>query len=806
MTLPFIFFPQFRSYSNIALLAYFVTVVLLANTTVDSAYMVVDTVHCVNIMDLLLLQPGIDHSFDLRGTQLRYDLTSIPVTDHSLFHISQPQFSLSPDVHDFPEEQAANQRNSILMRQYQLETAKFFPNTRIVLFMLIPVKFEAASSSASQLFYNLSLKQSIATMLRTRDLEGALVRNAVTTTTIFKECFWTTLQESLIGMEQFACIVTVTHNRCTYAPYDKIMLQNSGYMQWVLDLEAMMSGLGNMWFKIDFEYLHNQSHPLNACDTVLVAGQIALLKNFPFKHCRGLSIVVECTSAGVPCTLSQMESNVQKLWEVVSVFDGTPVSLSTIQEIIPLLSTPGKYKIMYDRINIARGVHMTLSDAYFDMDTKRECGIGRAPRRMLLKENGYVYETSCTPCPINTYYEEQKTLRSSTTENINKSKTLFLRLHSQENRDATTGLLVTQHAYHLSDQPTRSNTRISMQEQRAFSFPVQSGTNVTVIIDSELLVERIRVSSTMWHRLTDNPLDQSTTLSIIIPNIYGEDDDDADLPIFIDVRPRPTSPAIQNVMNQHLLAILPLRHRLQQVCTMCPDDYVTFGYASVGREACVAFEGAQRATPAAVSSSVGSSTTPAVSPSVSTTMGVDDRSGPLFLAIAGYQLREIQYSRDATQFKMFLESDAISIFRRISTIMMDAETLFNVNKTARNISFEFVQIDDVLSAGVPGSLRRRLLTAERVGVLPIIDMVSVTVKVHRQGQSLTSKPGGWYFFSFFVEFSYFTVGRILQFSFIFTAIIVMCVAYYWLQNHFSKQNYDSVLQALDPPHGSGSLL
>jgi hypothetical protein len=138
--------------------------------------------------------------------------------------------------------------------------------------------------------------------------------------------------------------------------------------------------------------------------------------------------------------------------------------------------------------------------------------------------------------------------------------------------------------------------------------------------------------------------------------------------------------------------------------------------------------------------------------------------------------------------------------------MMDAENLFNVNKTARNISFEFVQIDDVLSAEVPGSLRRRLLTAERVGVLPTIDMVSVTVKVHRQGQSLTSKPGGWYFFSFFVEFSYFTVGRILQFSFIFTAIIVMCVAYYWLQDHFSKQNYDSVLQALDPPHGSGSLL
>ena len=779
---------------------------LLVSTTVDCVYVVVDTVNCVNMLDLLQLQPGIDHSFDLSGTQLQYDLTSIPVTDHSLFDISQPRFSFSPDVHDFPEEQAANQRNTILMRQHQLEAAKFFPDTRIVLFVLTPVNFAAASSSASQLFYSGSLQQSVETVLRTSNLEGALVKNAVTTTTIFKECYWTTLRYSLVGMAHFACIVTVTHNRCTYVSYDPFMLQNSVYMQWAMDLEAMMSGLGNLWFKIDFEYLHNQSHVFNVCDEVLVAGQIALLKNFPFNNCRGLSIVVDCTSAGVPCTLLQMESSVQKLWEVVSVFDGTPVSLSTIQEIIPQLSTPGKYKVIYDRINIARGVHMTLSDAYFNMKTKRECGIGRAPRRMLLKEKGYFYETSCTPCPINTYYEEQNTVRTPLSENINKSKTLFLRLHSQENRDATTGLLVTQHAYHLSDQPTRSNTRISMQGQRAYSFPVESGTNVTVMIDSELFVERIRASSTMWYRLTDNPLDQSTTLSIIIPNIYGEDDDDADLPIFIDVRPRPTSPAIQNVMNQYLLAILPLRHRLQQVCTMCPDDYVTFGYASVGRDACIAFEGAQRAAPAAVSSSVGSSTTPAVSPSVSTTRGVDDMSGPLFLAIAGYQVREIQYSRDATQFKMFLESDPISIFRRISTIMMDAEKLINVNKTARNVSFEFVQIDVVLSAAVPRSLRRRLLTAERVGVLPTIDMVSVTVNVHRQGQSLNSKRTGWYFFSFFVEFSYFTVGRVLQFSFIFAAIVFMCVAYYWLQNHFSQQNYDSLVQALDPPHGGGSLL
>ena len=800
MILSLCYFPKSRHGCKVVFFAYFVSVSLLATTTVDSAYVVVDTVNCVNMLDLLMVQPGIDHSFDLSGVPLQYDLTSIPVTDHSLFHISQPRFSSSPDIHDFPEEQVANQHNTVLMRKHQLEAAKFFPDTRIVLFMLTPVKFQAASSSASQLFYNVPLKQSVETILRTSNLQAALVKDAATTTTIYEECFWTALQASLVGMEQFACIVTVTHNKCTYVPYDQFMLQNSAYMQWVLDLEAMMSGLGNLWFKIDFEYLRNQSNLFNVCDEILVPGQIALLKNFPFNHCRGLSIVVECSSAGVPCTLEQMQSNAQKLWEVVSVFDGTPVSLSTIQEIMTQLPIPGKFKIVYDRINIASSVRQTSSDAYFNMATKRECGVGRAPRRMLLKEKGYFYETSCTPCPINTYYDEQKTLRNSATEDITKTKTLFLRLHSQENRDATTGLLVMQHAYSLTDQPIRSYARISMEGHRTYSFPVQVGTNVTVNIDSELLVQRIRAPSTVWHSLSTDPVDQSTILSIIIPNIYGEDDDDADLPIFIDVWPQQSSPTIQNVVNQNLLAIFPLRHRLQQVCTPCPDDYVTLGYASVGKGACTAFEGARRVAPVAVVSFVSTPSTPA------STISTDNKSGPLFLAIAGFQLREIQYSSDATQFKMFLESDATGILRRISTIMMDTENLFHVNKTARNVSFEFVQIDDVLSAGAMGSLTRRLLQLERPGVIPTMDMVSVTVKVHRQGQSLNTKQTGWYFFSFFIEFAYFTVWRILQFGFILVAIVLMCVAYYWLQNHFSKQDYDSVMQALDPPHGGAPML
>jgi len=384
---------------------------------------------------------------------------------------------------------------------------------------------------------------------------------------------------------------------------------------------------------------------------------------------------------------------------------------------------------------------------------------------------------------------QQKTSVITKTEDITKTKTLFLRLHSQENRDATTGLLVMQHVYRLTDQPMRSYARISMEGQRTFSFPVPVGTNVTVNIDSELLLERIRAPSTVMHSLSVDPLDQSTILSIIIPNIYGEDDDDTDLPIFIDVRPQQTSPTIQNVVNQNLLAIFPLRHPLQQVCTPCPDDSVTLGYASVGKGACIAFEGARRVAPVAVTSLVG---TPS--------------SEPLFLAMAGYQLREIQYSSDATQFKMFLEADATSILRRISTIMTDVETLFHVNKPALNISFAFVQIDDVLSAVAMGSLTRRLLQLERPGVIPTMDMVSVTVKVHREGQSLGTKQTGWYFFSFFIEVAYFTVWRILQFAFILCAIVVMCVAYYWLQNHFSDRDYDSVIQALDPPHGGAPML
>jgi len=102
MILSLFYFPKSSHGSKVVFFACFVMVSLLATTIVDSAYVVVDTVNCVNMLDLLMVKPGINHSFDLSGVTLQYDLRSIAVTDHSLFQISQPHFSLSPDVHDFP--------------------------------------------------------------------------------------------------------------------------------------------------------------------------------------------------------------------------------------------------------------------------------------------------------------------------------------------------------------------------------------------------------------------------------------------------------------------------------------------------------------------------------------------------------------------------------------------------------------------------------------------------------------------------------------------------------------------------------
>jgi len=173
--------------------AYFPCLVLhllLAASGMHCAYVVVDKVNCVNVLDLLNIQSSVGSSFTLSGVPLQYNRTPIPVTDHALFDVSPPQFSFSPDVHKSPEENTANQRNTVLLRKHQLEAAKFFPSTRIVLLMLTPIKFHPSSSSASQLMYNTPLKQSVETMLRNSDLDAALVKNTAMTTASYEYMTW----------------------------------------------------------------------------------------------------------------------------------------------------------------------------------------------------------------------------------------------------------------------------------------------------------------------------------------------------------------------------------------------------------------------------------------------------------------------------------------------------------------------------------------------------------------------------------------------------------------------------------------
>ena len=218
----------------------------------------------------------------------------------------------------------------------------------------------------------------------------------------------------------------------------------------------------------------------------------------------------------------------------------------------------------------------------------------------------------------------------------------------------------------------------------------------------------------------------TTILSIDIENIYGEDDENADDPIFIDVRP--DTP--KDITNQGYLAILPIRHPLHQVCQPCLDNYVTTDYAGSAITACVEFDGARRMKDATNVQTLPLRRAGITSPSVPTL------SVPLLDTIAGFQLRNIAYAADKTNVEMFLDTNAFLVGIHHKEIARDALIFFGMDANPTiTFSIDMSDLMDLPSppSQVAGSTRALLQTLPSAPT-ETMQIVRVLLQIHRTDQ------------------------------------------------------------------------
>jgi len=735
-------------------LLFLVVLLSLAIARVHGVYEIVDTVNCVNILNVLKVQYVQRHHVLL--DTLQYNHLSFPTNTGSPLTIAQPTLHISSAIHDVQNEYAANQRNAAVMRKYvQENTASASPDTSIVFLMITAVTHAPLAEYDDIPLIQVSLQQNIQTVVNSADLQTAMSVDPSKTTVTRRECYWEVL-ELAQSDRNLACVLTVTHNKCVYLPYDKSLFGTNEALSWILGLASMLSGLGNLMFQLDFEYLYGDNNA-SECDATLVPGGNTMRKMIPFRLCKGLSVQARCENAGMPCEDAQMQLHTDTFFEVLSIITGTSASLITSQDVIPM-PTKGTYKLMYDTVKITHSnTNLPLSDTYFKGTTKRICNEGLIPHTVLVKEFGFFYESRCKPCPLHTYYSEARTIRTDVTKDSAKTKTLFLGMPNK-----TQPPLHTTHTYRLVENHSDASImHDSWKHHRFNSFSVAVGTTVTVYIDKNLEFDKIRAPPTISHTSTVvDSVDGRTVLIITIPNIYGEDDDDADNPIFIDVHPK--LPTAQNVTNQDFLAIFPLRHPIQQVCTPCPDNFVTAGYAAVGSAACIAFEGARRVqTPDAT-----------ILQKRRTTVGREGAS-PLFDTIAGYQLKEIAYTDDATQLQMFLETDAFGIARRLPEVLHDISRLFGVDDTkSTNLSFAIGKVEDsTVQPRDPAGARRRALLQSNTPPATT-DLVSVTIHVHRENH--LAQTSMWSVFTWPIVLA---IVLIAVFSAVFVVVYLLIVSH-----------------------------
>jgi len=543
-------------------------VVLVAH--VHGAYEIVDTVQCANVLDSLLLDENL---IDIRRRDVvTYDLSSMDSAETSLFIINQPTVSFSASNNDMQTDETTDKFASKLIEKYRLAyTASSPPKSAIGAMVFTHVDFPQPTS-----YDNSALKSAITLAVKNSNLASVLVQTPSQRLVItMDECSWYTSRQ--YSNKILACGILFQFDTCVYVPFQQqsVSVAHSG---WIINLLSLVSGMGNLFFHVDYEKTAQQGNL--RCEW---KGATGIVRGFHFKLCDNMSIIATCFDGGAPCTKAQSEQNMAKFWIVYSIITNEDPELITNTAIEPVLGAPGVFKVIFTLTHmVTHSTAYAAKDMYFKNSIRRPCCLGQIPRKMVVSERGFFHEIRCQPCMLNTYYSEQNTPRTALTEDTTKTKTLFLKLAVSRQDTAVS-------AYFLTEKENESRHVEPEDPPADFCMAVAGGTTVTINMDSTMVFDGIRGPAALQFNTVVN--NDVTTLTITIPNIYGEDADDADAPIFIDVHTK----VPRNVTNTKFLAILPIRHPLLQTCMPCPDDFVANNYASTGLEACVPFQGARRA-------------------------------------------------------------------------------------------------------------------------------------------------------------------------------------------------------------------
>jgi len=671
-------------------------VVLVAH--VHGAYEIVDTVQCANVLDSLLLDENLIE-IKIHGV-VTYNLTLMDNAETRLFTIKQPTVSFSASNNDMRTDETTDKFASKLIEKYRLAyTTSSPPKSAIGGMVFTHVEFGQTTS-----YENSALKSAITQAIKNSDLASVLVETPSPGLVItMDECSWyTSVQYS---KKILACGILFQFDTCAYVPFQQQSV-SVAHGEWIMDLLSLVSGMGNLFFHIDYEKtaLQGNLH----CEWKVATG---IMRGFHFKLCNNMSIIATCFDSGAPCTKAQSEQNMAKFWIVYSIMTNQAPDLITNTAIEPVSGAPGDFKLTFTLLHmVTHNTAYAAKDMYFKNSIRRPCFLGQIPRKMVVSERGFFHEIRCQPCMLNTYYSEQNTPRTALTEDTTKTKTLFLKLGVSRQDPAVS-------AYFLTEKENE-NRNVQPEDPPAdFCMAVAGGTTVKINMDSTMVFDRIRGPVAVQ---TNAVVDNSgvTTLTITIPNIYGEDADDADAPIFIDVHTK----VPRNVTNEKFLAILPIRHALLQTCMPCPDDFVANNYASTGLESCVPFQGARRANVSTILPVIAARST-----QTPQTLLLD--------SIAGFQLRQVAYSSASSRMQIFIETTPEMAMQHKDRILLDVARFFGI-PTLSNTSFSFgvVDVNNIIAPPpVPPTQVRRLLQA----ITPpgttaeSLDIVRISIMVNR---------------------------------------------------------------------------
>jgi len=640
---------------------------------IDGAYEIVDTVTCANLLDSITLDENlVDIQTNPEYGHITYNVSSMSVAETKLFRIGQTRVTFS-ESNDVRTEIFASQ----LLRKYRLmHTTTTTPAKSVIgALIFINVIFHNETD-----YNSIELKSGIELAVQKTNLTSALVtkKSSELASITVDECSWFTTRR--YNQTMLVCGVLFRFNKCVYVPFQQ-NIHSLEHMNWLTNLLSLMLGMGNLFFTYDLEKTQKAGGSL--CENVDAKASV---RGFPFKLCENMQMIATCFAEGVPCDKAQSEQNMNKFWNVYSIINNEDPSIITARSIKPVVSMPGDFITTFTLVHmITHTTAYTDKDMYFKNSIQRPCFLGQIPRKMVVSEQGYFYVATCQPCMLNTYYTEHPTPRTSITEDAMKTKTLILGLVSNSQDSALK-------AYYLVENKGGDTQWVGISPgdpPADLSIGIAGGTTVTINVDNKVIFDGIRGPSGVQSVSTVDDYG-ATTVTITIPIIYGEDSDDADAPIFIDVHTKvPT-----NVTNEKFLAILPIRHPMLQTCTPCPDDFVTKDYGSTSLSACVKFEGARRANI--------STTFPAI---VNTTTKLLD-------SIADFQLRLVVFSDETSRVQFFIETTAQMAILQKERIQLDVARFFGMQaQSSTTFSFGLADLHDVNtlpSSVLPGPVRRLL--------------------------------------------------------------------------------------------------